>query len=63
MDETNPITQTDFMQAHIEALENQLAEKDAMIGWLADKLEKSGFRERYAIQWIKLAQEAVNKDD
>lgn len=46
-----------------EALEEQLKEKDAMIDWLADKLEKSGFKDRYAIHWRKLAQEAVKKDD
>lgn len=38
MDETNPITQIDFMQEHIEALQNQLAEKDAMIDWLVNIL-------------------------
>lgn len=77
MDETNPITQIDFMQENIEVLQNQLAEKDAMIDWLAERVE--GFcshtpcsmciyeDDRYdecpvnRIGWRKAAQEAVKK--
>lgn len=73
MDETNPISQIDFMEAHIETLKNELAEKDAMIDWLANQLATnamlilpveytSAFYDRAKIkEWRKAAQEAVKK--
>lgn len=66
MDETNPIQQIDFMQAHIEALKRELSEKDAMIDWLAAviyALDKRPGKPTPKENWIKAAQEAVKKND
>lgn len=46
----------------IITLYQQLAEKDAMIDWLAGELEKTGWRCRLSFQWISLAQEAVKNE-
>lgn len=56
-------TTEECLEAYYDSLEKQVRIKDAMIDWLAVKLEKSGFRNRCADCWVKFALEAVKKND
>lgn len=49
------------LQAYYDSLEEQLAEKDAIIDWLCNQLDDNTVFT--AEDWLEMAQEAVKKND